>query len=535
MIDDRSRTARSAVIVMLSMIISRILGFVRDIIIANQYGQSYQTDAYNLAFVIPDAIYMILVGGAFSAAFIPVFSSYVAKKQEKTAWEVASVTMSVICVCMVVLVSLAYVFAPQLVDFFFKFNDAEFAAEKYSLTTVMTRVMLFQVVFMALAGISSGVLQSYKKFGPTAYGGVAYNVGIIVVGATFGGIIESRFPGYGIVSFAIGVVTGALANLLIQFFSLRKVGMHYRFSLNIRHPGFKKVMLLMLPVLIGLSASELNLVINMSLASGLDTGLASALKMAQRFMQLPISIFAISIAMTLFPVLTQEAAQGRMKEYRRDYAGGIRSILFICIPCSVLLAVLAVPFIRLLYLSGEFTMTAVHNTAFALYFYVIGIFAQGCIHLTSRAFYALQNTVLPVAMAVIGVLANILFSLLLVRVLAQGGLALAYSIGGIVNLALLFIALRRKISYIHGREIFRSALQTLGISVIMGGAAWLFAAGSEWIFGVEAKWAQAVQLVGAGIVGCIVFLVLAKWLRMPEVESFLNSMRRRFKSNPKPQ
>ena len=298
------------------------------------------------------------------------------------------------------------------------------------LAITLTRIMLLQVVFMALAGICSGILQSYKIFGPTAYGGVVYNLGIIVIGGFFSGIVEKYFPGYGIAAFSIGVVVGAFGNFLIQAVSLKSVGIHYTPSFDVRNPGFSKMLGLMVPVLIGLSANELSLFVNQYLASGLSEGLLSAWKMASRFMQLPISIFAISIAMTLFPVLTREAATNRIDDFRKDYSNGLQTIFFICIPCSVLLAVLGEPFIRLLFETGKFTAENTENTAFALVLFSFGIFAQGGIHLSSRAFYAFQDTRTPVLMAVLGIIVNIILSILLIGPLQHGGLALAYSIGG---------------------------------------------------------------------------------------------------------
>ena len=209
-------TAVSAMMIMMSMVISRILGFVRDMIISNQFGQSYYTDAYNAAFSIPDFIYMILVGGAFSAAFVPTFSSYIAKGKEDEAWKIASITLNAVCVGLLVLLGAAFVFTPQLLGLIVK----NFDAVTMDLAITLTRIMLLQVVFMALAGICSGILQSYKIFGPTAYGGVVYNLGIIVIGVFFSGIVEKYFPGYGIAAFSIGVVVGAFGNFLIQAVSV---------------------------------------------------------------------------------------------------------------------------------------------------------------------------------------------------------------------------------------------------------------------------------------------------------------------------
>ena len=285
---------------------------------------------------------------------------------------------------------------------------------------------------------------------------------------------------------------------------------------------------LMVPVLIGLSANELSLFVNQYLASGLPEGLLSAWKMASRFMQLPISIFAISIAMTLFPVLTREAATNRIDDFRKDYSNGLQTIFFICIPCSVLLAVLGEPFIRLLFETGKFTAENTENTAFALVLFSFGIFAQGGIHLSSRAFYAFQDTRTPVLMAVLGIIVNIILSILLIGPLQHGGLALAYSIGGIVNLFLLMWALRRRLGHVNIRSILKSSLQTLFASGIMGIAAWLIAWACEALFGIEGKGAQAVQLFSAGILSVIVFMLVAKLMKMPEADTVFRMMKRRF-------
>lgn len=518
-------TATSAVMIMLSMIVSRILGFVRDMIISYQFGQGMYTDAYNAAFSIPDFVYMILVGGAFSAAFVPTFSSYIAKHKEKEAWKVASITLNVVCIAMVVLLAMAYIFTPQLISLIVH----DFDTDTMALTVKLTRIMLLQVVFMALAGICSGILQSYKIFGPTAYGGVVYNLGIILIGGLFSGVINKYFPGYGIAAFSIGVVAGAFGNFLIQACSLRKVGVNYSPSLDVRDPGFSKMIGLMVPVLIGLSANELSLFVNQYLCSGLPEGLLSAWKMSSRFMQLPISIFAISIAMTLFPVLTREAATERIDDFRKDYSQGLRTIFFICIPCSVLLAVLGVPFIRLLFQSGAFTPEDTANTAFSLYFFVIGIFAQGGIHLSSRAFYAFQDTKTPVIMAVIGIAFNVIFSFILVGPLQHGGVALAYSIGGIVNLFLLMYFLRRRLGSIDGKRILRSAIMIVLSSAVMGIAVYFISWGCEAAFGIANKGTQAVQLFASGFIGVGIFFAVAKVMKMPEADQAVNMIKRKIK------
>lgn len=523
--------ARSALVVMLAMVISRLLGYVRDVIIYAQIGQNNFTDAYNAAFKIPDCIYMILVGGALSAAFIPVVSSYIAKGKKEEVWKFTSVVINVISGLLLLLVVIAYIFAPQFIGFYV----SGFDQETLNLTVVLTRIMLLQAVLMAMAGICQGILQSFKLFTPTAVGSVLYNVGIIVVGAVFSGLIERHFPGYGITAFSIGVVAGAFGNFLVQAQALRKVGMRYHFSFDVHNEGFKKMVKLMLPVFISLGAVQLNLFVNSGLASHLQAGLLSALNTAQRLMQLPISIFAVSIAMAVFPVLSREAALNDINAFRKDFAYGMRTILFIMIPCSVLLVVLGVPFIRFFYEIGKFTGSNTEAVAYALYFYSIGIFAYGCIQVLNRAFYAFHDTKKPVMVAVSGVAINLILSLILVNYLEHGGLALAYSTAGVCNVIFLLILLRKKMGHIGLKEIGVSVIKTLIASAVMGLASFGVAYGSELLLGLTSKWAQMAQLFSAGIFGVIVFLVVAKLLKMPEMDSVIHTLKRKFGRGKKKQ
>ena len=516
--------ARSALIVMIAMVVSRFLGYIRDVIIYAQIGQNSYTDAYNAAFKIPDCIYMILVGGALSAAFIPVVSSYLARGEKENVWKFTSVVINFISCVMLVLVIVAFIFAPQFIGFYV----SGFSPKILALTVVLTRVMLLQAVLMALAGICQGILQAFKIFTPSAVGSVIYNVGIILVGAIFSGIIEKYFPGYGITAFSIGVVAGAFGNFIVQAQALRKVGMTYHFSLDLRNTGFRRMMLLMLPVFISLGATQINLFVNSGLASHLHAGLLSALNTAQRIMQLPISVFAVSIAMAVFPVLSREAALNQLDEFRKDFSYGIRTIMFIMIPFTVLLAVLGVPFVRFMYQVGKFNSQNTAAVAFALYFYSIGIFSQGCIQLQNRAFYAFQDTKKPVLVAVSGVVINLVLSFVLINYLQQGGLALAYSVASVCNTLFLFILLKKKMGHIGLWEIGGSVLKTLIASVAAGAAAFGVAWGSEALIGVASKLTQLIQLGAGGCVGLAVFFAVAKWMKMPEIETVLSTVKRRF-------
>lgn len=516
----------AANILMLTTIASRVLGYLRDVLIFAKFGQNSVTDAYNAAFSIPDFLYMILVGGALSAAFIPVFSSYLARNQEAEGWRVLSIIFNWIMLLLLCGVTLGVCLAPYLVELLVPGFDPATKA----MTVNLTRIMFFQVIFMCLSGISTGILQSYKNFTAPAIGSVLYNLGIILGGVFLSAPIEHYFPGYGIAGFSVGVVLGAMLNFLVQFVAIFRQGIYYSFSFDLRHPGVRELLVLILPVFISLGASQFNLFINQNLASGLEDGLLSALRAAQRLMQLPITLFGITVGIAFFPTMTELAAREELDNFKQTLIMGVRTVVFITIPASFGLAALAKPVIRFMYefRSGAFTAEDTDQTAYALVFYVIGIFAYAAIHTLSRAFYALKDTKSPVTIAVVSIGVNVVFSVLLVGPMAHGGLALAYSIAGIFNMVVLVVVLNHKIGDIGSWALLRSTLQTLFISAVMGGAVWGFSSLWDKFLGVGGKLSQLLEIALAIGFGALIFAALALIWRMPEAEEMKGILRRRF-------
>ncbi|MGI6065129.1 MAG: murein biosynthesis integral membrane protein MurJ [Bacillota bacterium] len=522
-----TRVVKAAGFIMVAMVISRILGYLRDVIIYAQFGQNRITDAYNAAFSIPDFLYMLLVGGALSSSFIPVFSSYIATDREKEGWEVASVVINVVFSLMTIGIIIGYLFTPQLIYLLVPGFDAG----AMNLTVFLTRIMFLQVVFMSLSGISMGILHSYKHFTSPAIGSVLYNLGIIFVGVICGNLIESVWPGYGIAGFSIGVVIGAAANFAVQVPALLKIGLKYRFSFNIFHPGVVKLGKLMVPILIGLSVSQVNLFVNQNLASSLPAGIVAALRTGQRLMQLPIGIFAIAIAVAVFPTLTGHAAKKERDEFKKTTSLGFRSVVFITLPAAVGLAVLRVPIIRFMFEfeGGKFTNEATLATADALLYYCIGLFAYSAIHVLSRVFYALQDTLTPVLAGILAIVTNIGLSLLLIHPMQQGGLALAYSLAGILNMGILLILLRRKIGPLGGWRLLLSLGQTIFASFLMGWVVFYTAKFSMILWGTQTKLAQLAQVSLSVIVGALIFALVSLLFKMEEAELVGKVLFRRFR------
>lgn len=511
--------ARATGIIMISMFLSRVLGFVRDTAMTTQFGRSNLTDAYIAAFSIPDLLYNLLVGGALSAAFIPVFSSYLAQGKEDEGWEVASTVINIAVVGLTVGILLGEYFTPYLIPIVAK----NFHGEKLALTVKLSRIMFPAVLFTGLNGLMMGILNSYKDFIYPAMGALIYNIGIIAMGVLLG-------PHLGIAGFSVGVIVGVIGNFLIQFPSLiRMRKMKYRPVFNLKHPGVKKIGLLMLPVLIGLSVGQINLLVNQNLASGLASGSITALRMANRLMLVPIGIFGYSISMAIFPNLTAYAATGRMDDYKKIFSRGMRSILFITIPAAVGMMVLGIPLVRLLFEQGKFYHDDTVATASVLFFYSIGMFAQAAVFVVTRGFYALHDTKTPLKWGIWTILGNYILNHLFIAYLGARGLALAYSITGIMDMMALLYLLRRKVGPLGMKNIVVSALKITAAALIMGAGAFLTVHYFEDLISVHRKLVQLAEVLLVMSVSTGIYLGVARLFKMEEVDMVLRILLKRFR------
>ena len=501
---------------MVMMLISRILGYVRDVVLLSSFGQDFRTDAYYAAFNIPDFIYSVLLGGALGSAFIPIFTQYLAQDREEDSWIVASTIFNIMLIGVVILVSIGMIFTPQLINILVPGYDAQ----TKELAVFLTRIMFGQAFFMCLMGICQGICHSYKKFLAPAIGSVLYNLAIIVVGLLFK-------EEWGIVAFTVGVVFGAFLNFAVQIPTLIGVGMHYRPIIDLNHPGVRKFFTLLVPVFIGLSVTHLNTFVGTNLGSSLGEGIVTALSNAQRLMMLPVGVFAISIAVASFPTMAAHVAQNNMEAYKEDLSLSFRTIVFINVPAAVGMAVLSVPIVRAMYMQGNFTLANMDVTADALVFYCIGLLGYGAQHALNRGFYAIQDTKSPVAINVGVIILNIALSIILSKVLGYRGLALAYSIAGLVSIAALLWGLNRKVGRLGGKRMLISCIKSLVSSSIMGIAVYFTAKSLENIWDMSLKTAQITEVCVAVAVGVAVYAVMAYVLKMEEMHEALKIVRRK--------
>ena len=516
----KSGVMKAAGILVIANCLSSILGYVRDIIMTSVFGMSSQYDAYNAAFTIPDTIYTLLVGGGLSAAFIPVFSGYIAEHKDEDGYKMASTILNLVAITAAVLSIIGLIFTPQILPVFTDFSG--WSDEAVQLTVTLTRIMFFQGFFMCLTGICMGILQSYKDFAPPSIGAVLYNMTIIGVGVLL------LTLGTGIAGFSIGVVAGSIVNFLVQIFPIRKHGFEYKKVVDLDHEGVKQFFKLFWPVLIGIGVTQINLVVNKRFASGLDEGTLSIVQNAQRIMQLPVNIFAYSIALSIFPTMVEHFTKDDMKSFKDDLSMGIRNVVFIILPCAVGLIGVSVPLIRAVYYQGNFSEEDIPKLANVLAFYCIGMVGYSARQVVLQGFYAVKETKTPVSINIFILCLNMALTVIFVKIWKANGIALAYSLAGLCSVATQTFFLRKKIGSLNGKEIKESILKCSICCAIM----YLVLVAGRIVFehnvSVDTKTMQLLEVIILVAAGGGTFMAMALLLKMQELTSILNVFKRKF-------
>jgi putative peptidoglycan lipid II flippase len=518
------QAAKAAGMISIMFLFSRMLGFVRESLSGSLFTR-FETDSFFAAFIIPDVMYYLLVGGALSAAFIPVFTEYLTKGKEEEGWKMASTFINLVFLFLAVLTILGVCFT----RFIIPLEAPHFPANKISLLISLTKIMFPAVCFTALAGLVGGVLNSYRRFLGPALGPNIYNIGIIAGAALLG----SRF---GIKGMAIGVLAGAIGNFATQLLFLPKCGgRYYRFGyIDLKNPGFRRMLILWVPALIGLSADQVNIWATTAMASGLPEGGITAIRFASRLVQLPIGIFAAGISMAFFPLLSSLVTEKKMEHYKDTLSLSLRTIFFIMVPAGIGLIVLRYPIVKLLFERQKFTPQDTELTAYALLFYSLTIFAHAAILMLPRAFYALQDTRTPVVVSFIAVSSSIVLNWLFLKFtpLGVGGFALSFSIMGLVNMLLLMMVLRRKIGGMRGRNILRSFLKSTLASFVMGLGIFIFVKLVSPITSHLSGHLEAAVLIVFGmIIGGMIYFLLTWLLKMEELNMLLGQIRKKLHLN----
>ncbi len=496
--------ARAATIITFFFITSRVLGLARDIVISHQFGTSRALDAYFAAFNVPDFIFNLIAGGALGSAFIPTFAAALALDDTRRAWRLASAVINLALILTTALAALLAIFAPQVVA---ATVARGFAPADQALTASLMRWMLITPIVFGVSGIVMGILNSHQHFVLPALAPVLYNAAIIA-GALF------LAPTMGVYGLAAGVVAGAFLHLSIQIPWLVRARMQYTPVLGLDNADVREVGRLMLPRTFGIAAVQINFLVNTILASGLPAGAIAALSYSWRLMLLPEGIVGQSLATAVFPTFSQQNARNEIDDFRRTFSTAFRATLFLTIPAAVGLFILGGPLVALVLQRGELNAQSTAETAWALQFYAVALFAHSGLEILTRAFYAMHDTKTPVFVGVGAMVLNIALSLALLAPLAQGGLALANSIATILEMLTLLALLRRRMAGIDERTIVRSIARIAVGALAMGAALVAFA---SWF----APRGVLFVAVGGTALGAAVYFIVMAALRSEEISLVL--------------
>lgn len=517
---EKGRIAKAAGLMSLATFISRILGFVRDMIFALYFGASGLSDTFFAAFRIPNLLRELFAEGSMSAAFIPVLTEYRQKQGEDAARRLISVTFTFILIVAGAVCLLGIAAAPFIVTVIAPGFIG--SPDKFALTVFLTRVMFPFLLFVSLAALVMGALNTKKVFFVPAMAPAMLNI-VLIMSIVF---FESRAE-QPILAAALGVMVGGFVQFAFQLPSFYRHGYTLGFDTAFGHPGLKKMAALLLPATLALSVSQINIAVSNILASFLPAGSITYLFYSMRLIQFPIGIFGVAMGTAILPALSSHAVKGDMEGLRDDFSFALRLLFFIAVPSMAGLIALRGPIVNLLFQRGQFDYAATAGTAEALLYYSLGIWSIVGVRITASAFYSMQDTKTPVRTAVVGMLINILFSVALMGSMRHAGLALANSIASWINFMMLFYLLRKKLGRVDGRRIASSFCKILFASVIMGGCGWAFLHGDIWLRSGGSL--EKIAYFSTVFAGCIlIYLVICYALRCEEMEYAVTKMRRRF-------
>lgn len=458
--NQRKSLVGAASLVALALVLSRILGYGREVLLAAKFGASNITDAYLVAQEIPGAIYHT-VSISMVLAFIPVYREVVQKRGAEAAWRLVNSVLNVTVLLFAGLWLVGELAAPLYIPLL----APGFTKQALALTISLTRAMLPLLIIVAVTGLTAAVLNANRRFGPPAFFGLASN--LVVVGTL---VIASR-PEH-IYWVAYAVVAGGLLGALIQVLSMPRVGYRYQLAFDVRDPALRRVWTLLVPVMVATSVIQVQTFAARFVASHLEEGTISFLNYASRVSALPFTVIGLAVTTVIFPTLAEHGAAGRITDLRETLKSGMRTLAFLLTPMAVGVLVFADPITRLMFERGAFTADDTRMTAYALQFFSLGILFVGWVDMLNRAFYALQDSITPMLMATVMIGLNIALNFLLVDVMGHGGLALSASVAPLVGCLLLLWRLRPRIGAVGFWEMARALLSYVVTSLLGAGTGW---------------------------------------------------------------
>lgn len=526
---ENKKVTASALLIGLFTIFSRILGYIRDMVIAFIFGAGMSADAFFVAFRLSNLLRRLVGEGAMTSSFVPVFTSEMEKyatdedKGRPQLLDLVSKFFTFFFIILVVLTLTGIFFA----DFLVALMSPGFieGSDKFQLTVSLTKLMFPYMIFIGLMAVAMGVLNSYRHFGAPALAPVLLNISIITF-ALVSYYVEGLFT-HPVYALATGVLVGGVLQFMLQVPYLAKVGMIPRPKVcnYLKEPAIKKILTLMGPALLGVGVYQINIFVTMRFASTLSEGSVSYLYYASRLMELPLGVFAVAVANAMLPTMSSFAARGDMASLKDSLAFSMKMVNFIIIPSMIGFIILSVPIVDVLFKRGEFGTGDVNATAYALIFYALGLIPVAGARVLVSVFYALKDTKTPLWGAAVALVVNIVMCIMLMEEFKHGGLALATSIAAFVNYILLMIFVNFKIGGMSDSKIFYSGVKTVISSLVMGGVV---------SYGLKvSNFTTYSGLTSAGILallitlGIAVYILMSKLLKSEEYAYLVNSFKKK--------
>ena len=505
-----SRLVRSTLSMTLPTVMSRVLGYLRDMLQAKLLGTGKGMDAFTIAYLIPNLLRRLTGEGTMTVAFIPVFTQEKKEKTRDELWSFANAFFFDLTLIMTALTVLGIVISPILV----KVIASGYAKVpgKEELTIWLTKIMFPYMLLISLAALAMAILNSFRKFFIPAFTPVLFNLAVIVMALLFGQ--NSSEPAF---VFAIGVVVGGALQLVMQIPFLWRQGMRFKFGLSFSHPAVRKVGRLMVPGIFGAGIYQINIFVSRMIATSLEEGSVASLYYATRIQELTLGLFAVALSIALLPTLSEMAAHQDIEGIKRSLNFSFKLIFLITFPAMAGLIVLNQPIIQVLFQRGAFNAQSTAMSAWCLLFFAFGLPFISGVKILAPVFYSLKDTKTPVIAALFVMISYIGLSLILMSSLRAGGIALALSLSSLLNFVILFVLLERKIGKIEKKSLVISALKSALSAAVMAGSLWIFMNRLE--FKELAFSRQFAVLTAAILGGVLVYLVMNLLFKHEDLKS----------------
>jgi len=504
-----------AIIVSSSWIISKILGFFREWLIAKNFGTAGADPIY-AAFAIPDFIYGTLILGSLLTAFIPVFIAY-RQQNEEEAWQIARSVLNIIVIVFIILGFVLLIFAGPIIQLLV---GDKFGVAAQQESVKLMRIMSMNMLLFAVSNVFAGVLQASKQFLAVSIAPIMNNLG-----AVFGLLVLT--PSMGAAGVAWGAVIGAFLHCIIQAVAAYRVGWRFGKTAGYNHPGVRKIGRLLIPRTIGQSLTQIGQLVNVPIATRLGPSNLTIFRRANVLQDFPSSIVGVSLATVAFPTFVELLSAGKKEEFVKHFSQIVRQILFIIIPLTVLFIQLRSQYVRLAFGTEGVTWQDTIATAQTLGFFALSFFAQALIPVLARSFYAMQDTVTPVRITMVAVVLDIIGSIVLGTRFGVTGLALSFTISSIINAGWLFIALHRRVGHLDEDTIIISTMKIIGVTMIMAIAVQVIKPVTvSFGFTLEQGIGVLVQGLVGSVVGILVYITMAGLFKLEEASLMTRAINR---------